>query len=240
MTMLLEISRSANGKKIAYCLPSGEFLFATCDAAAQFSALTAEHLFGKNLFSYLHAQDAEKLDFCLRTYHAQCAAAAKDKSTSKAVASRPPQVIRVLSSGITLFARCITIPCTLRLLRCMDAVRMLNPVHLFVDASSFIIDEDDYSSVIANDKYKVHDRSELMASSSADKCDEVRDSQWDAPVEFKPQTKAAAVEAVTTTTTASCPAEESLADYAFEADWSSEIVPHSCTPNTDYRAALVM
>jgi hypothetical protein len=203
-TTLLEINKSnSNGsKKIAYCLPSGEFLFVTCDSAAHFGMTRAESLFGKNVFQFLTTVDAEKL-CCYCKLH-QAYLGNKEEDT------RAPQLVQLAITKAPVWIRCINIPLTLRLLRCMDAVKTLNQMHLFTDSSSFVINEEDYSAIISNDAYLA---SKLRFSEEFENTNtEEFYSLIDTPLELQQESENVIMLA-----------SESLADYAFEADWASEL-----------------
>ncbi|EGZ15742.1 hypothetical protein PHYSODRAFT_561460 [Phytophthora sojae] len=146
---LLEINQVPSGKRIAYCLPSGEFIFVADTCAATFGADNAADLYGGNLLQFLTLGDAEKLEDFLRAQQQQ-------RSYSSALAFNPSQqmrmVVRLPSNPSTqLWIHLSTIPLTLRMMRCIDTIRSLSsPLGHFADSSSFVLSEDEFSSVMRN------------------------------------------------------------------------------------------
>ncbi|KAE9012187.1 hypothetical protein PF005_g10117 [Phytophthora fragariae] len=145
---LLEINQVPTGKRIAYCLPSGEFIFVADTCAPTFGADNAADLYGGNLLQFLTLGDAEKLEDFLR--------AQQQRSYNSALAFNPSQqmrmVVRLLSNPSTqLWIHLSTIPLTLRMMRCIDTIRSLSsPLGHFADSSSFVLSEDEFSSVMRN------------------------------------------------------------------------------------------
>ncbi|GMF10114.1 unnamed protein product [Phytophthora lilii] len=144
---LLEINQVPNGKRIAYCLPSGEFIFVADTCAPEFGADDAADLYGGNLFQFLTLGDAEKLEDFLR---------AQQRGNGSALAFNPSQqmrmVVRLLNNPSTqLWIQLSTIPLTLRMMRCIDTIRSLaNPLGHFADSSSFVLSEDEFTSMMRN------------------------------------------------------------------------------------------
>ncbi|OWZ21281.1 hypothetical protein PHMEG_0004191 [Phytophthora megakarya] len=141
---LLEINQVPDGKKVAYCLPSGEFIFVADTCAPEFGSDHAADLYGGNLFQFLPLADAEKLEDFLR---------AQQRGNSSELAFNPSQqmrlVVRVLNNSNTqLWIHLSTIPLTLRMMRCIDTIRSLsNPLSQFADSSSFVLSEAEFSSM---------------------------------------------------------------------------------------------
>uniref|UniRef100_K3WGM8 PAS domain-containing protein n=1 Tax=Globisporangium ultimum (strain ATCC 200006 / CBS 805.95 / DAOM BR144) TaxID=431595 RepID=K3WGM8_GLOUD len=274
---LLELNEVPDGKRIAYCLPSGEFIFATSDSARCFGSAaewSAEDLYGKNLCPFLAAHDVEKLEDYMR---AQCS----QFGVSAQYSSELQMMVRVLGTDTPIWIRLRTIPLTLRLSRCIDAVRcIVNPVHLFADSSSFVISEEDLSlvfvtsgtgtdfnsktapitpaslssptpffdacmlteeDVLGNDKPPVDGKSVLPL--------ELKDTMTATYTSPKSRYHDDAKRALSPTTQPLEPSgedasmeDQSLASYAFEADWASEVLHSSLkrsSTDTKLRAALV-
>ncbi|KAG7393827.1 hypothetical protein PHYPSEUDO_000004 [Phytophthora pseudosyringae] len=148
---LLEIKQVPASKRIAYCLPSGEFIFVADTCAPEFGADNAADLYGGNLFQFLPLGDAEKLEDFLRAQQQR----GNCKGTT-GLAFNPSQqmrmVARLLSNPSTqLWIQLSTIPLTLRMMRCIDTIRSLSsPLSHFADSSSFVLSEDEFSSVMSN------------------------------------------------------------------------------------------
>jgi hypothetical protein len=145
---LLEINEMPSGKRIAYCLPSGEFIFVADTCAPEFGAEQAADLYGGNLFQFLTVGDAEKLEDFIR--------AQQRGNTGSSLAFNPSQqmrmVVRLLSNPSTqLWIQLSTISLSLRMMRCIDTICSLSsPLGLFADSSSFVLSEDEFSSVLRN------------------------------------------------------------------------------------------
>ncbi|KAG6597855.1 uncharacterized protein IUM83_07623 [Phytophthora cinnamomi] len=155
---LLEINQVPSGKRIAYCLPSGEFIFVADTCAPVFDADDAEDLYGGNLLQFLTLGDAEKLEDFLR--------AQQQRRHHSALAFNPSQQMRMVARlpsnpSTQLWIHLSTIPLTLRMMRCIDTIRSLSsPLGHFADSSSFVLSEDEFSSVMRNP-------SDLLASGIA-------------------------------------------------------------------------
>ncbi|KAL4165114.1 hypothetical protein KRP22_003845 [Phytophthora ramorum] len=145
---LLELYQVPHGKRIAYCLPSGEFIFVADTCAPEFGAEDAADLYGGNLFQFLAVGDAEKLKDFQR--------AQQIGNSGGGLAFNPTKqmrmVVRILNNSSTqLWIQLSTIPLTLRMMRCIDTIRSLSsPLSHFADSSSFVLSEDEFSSVLRN------------------------------------------------------------------------------------------
>lgn len=148
---LLELNQGPQGKRVAFCLPTGEFISATAESASCFSSaaspcLKAQELYGRNLCQFLAPQDIEKLEDYMRGH----CATQQGKATMTFMASSELQMmVRVQETGLPIWIRMTTIPLTLRMSRCIDAVQsMYNPMHLFADSSSFVVSEEDLATAL--------------------------------------------------------------------------------------------
>lgn len=150
---LLEINQVPSGKRIAYCLPSGEFVFVADTCAPEFSANNAADLYGGNLFQFLMLRDAERLeDFLQAQQHYG--------NSSTGLAYNPSQQMRIVvrlskSLNTQLWIQLSTIPLTLRMMRCIDTIRSLSStLSQFADSSSFVLSDDEFGSVLRNPSEK--------------------------------------------------------------------------------------
>ncbi|KAG7400866.1 hypothetical protein PHYBOEH_004077 [Phytophthora boehmeriae] len=146
---LLEINQVPSGKRIAYCLPTGEFTFVADTCAPEFEAAQASDLYGSNLFQFLTVNDTEKLkDFLQVQQHSNGNASSLAFNSSMHMRI----LVRLLASPNTqLWIRLATIPLTLRMMRCIDTIRSFSsPLSQFADSSSFVLSEDEFSSVMKN------------------------------------------------------------------------------------------
>ncbi|KAF0696304.1 Aste57867_12937 [Aphanomyces stellatus] len=150
-TLLLRMR--VQGTCVGYCLPTGEFLFATQGSPKYFfpTASEAAVLYGESLLSFLTPLDTQRLrqyvdDIQTQRHYADCG---KDKASSRV--DVPPVLATVASTHTTLLLDAVSPPLTLRLQRCIDAVQTADVSRRFSDESTFVIDDDDYQSVIAND-----------------------------------------------------------------------------------------
>lgn len=207
---LLELLHVSNGKRVAFCLPSGEFLFATSNSAAIFACASASELFGRSLSQFLSIHETEKLAGFMRTNAQDVACNSADSEPT----ANGNALVRLAHSECTLWVRFKSIPLTLRLLRCIDAVRMQRNTFWFADASSFVIGEDD---VLSRGRMATQTLDPATALSQP-----VCAVTPFCPLELKPSSMKQIAE------------PQSLSSYAFEADWASEISPwphrHSATP----------
>ncbi|TYZ64568.1 hypothetical protein PybrP1_008635 [[Pythium] brassicae (nom. inval.)] len=149
---LLALHQVPTGKRLAYCLPTGEFLFAVAedDAARCFrgegggDAGGARALYGRNLCQFLAPADIERLEDFMRGH---CLLYTGGDSL---FSGNVQTVVRVQGTGAAIAVQLQTIPLTLRMSRCIDAVQSLvSPTHLFADASSFVVSEEDFAVVLA-------------------------------------------------------------------------------------------
>lgn len=202
---LLELLHVPSGKRLAFCLPSGEFLFATVGANAVFACTSASELFGRSLSQFLSVHETEKLAGFMRTHATDVATSgsADGEGTSNA-----NTLVRLAHSDATLWVRLKFIPLTLRLLRCIDAVRMQSTTHWFADASSFVIGEDD---VLSRGRMASHKAQTLEPAMTALPSPVAAPF---CPLELKPSSRKHSSAEL-----------QSLASYAFEADWASEVSP---------------
>lgn len=144
---LLQIDQIPSAKRLAYCLPTGEFIFVADTCAPEFEAERASDLYGGNLFQFLTTNDAEKLkDFLQAQQHGSGSALAFQPSLQMRM------VVRLLGNpSRQLWVHLATIPLTLRMMRCIDAIRSLSStLSHFADSSSFVLSEDELGSVLRN------------------------------------------------------------------------------------------
>lgn len=235
---LLELNQVPNGKRIAYCLPSGEFIFASAACAAAFGEQSAAELYGTNLYQFLALADAEKLQDYTRAHYKNGAFLCDGSSELR-------MLMRVAGSHArpkTVWAHLVTIPLTLRLLRCIDALRCLNPRHSFADSSSFELTEDELSALFHHTpptSLELAGDCEMLAMlDEAEMCLSANEGAAIVPLELKdafPITYFADGKVDPAMGDASDFA--SLANYAFEADWADELddallarAPVECAP----------
>ncbi|DAZ99983.1 TPA: hypothetical protein N0F65_001987 [Lagenidium giganteum] len=221
LATLMEVNQVPLGNRIACCLPTGEFLLATSDSAPLFGTDEACSLFGKNLTQYLRVEDAEKLDALMRAINYD------HGMVSTGIANHLTTVVHAASSGVMLWVRVISIPLTLRLMRCMDAIRALSPVRQFTDASSFVVKEEEYAALFGADQSRLPIAPDPSFSDAL-----VEDNQMqtmDVPLELK-QLDATDLDPIEMDA-------HSLANLAFEAEWASELLR---TGSSNVRAAMVM
>lgn len=267
---LLELNQVPYGKRVAYCLPTGEFISATAESAHCFStsrSLSAQDFYGRNLCQFLAPQDIEKLEDFMRSH---CAHKGNTSTTfvAQSVSEGLQMMVCVQDTGSPIWIRLVTIPLTLRMSRCIDAVQsMYNPVYLFADSSSFVVSEEDLTMVLP--PATQHQRANSISSNSAGSSLASPSSStfyipegdegalWsdqpsfeeDAmlPLELKDSPRASrhgrldrrhgkrTASSVSTEladddellAADDDDADESLADYAFEADWAGEVARES-------------
>ena len=144
---LLELKQVPNGNRIAYCLPSGDFIFVADTCAPEFGAENAADLYGGNLFEFLSVPDAKTLEDFLRAQQ-------RGNSTDLAFPTMQDahMIVRLPSHGHTqLWIQLATIPLTLRMMRCIDTIRSFSTsLGHFADSSSFVLSEDEFSFVLSN------------------------------------------------------------------------------------------
>ncbi|RLN92246.1 hypothetical protein BBJ28_00023759 [Nothophytophthora sp. Chile5] len=241
---LLEINQVPHGKRVAYCLPSGEFIFVADTCAPEFGADKATDLYGGNLFRFLALGDAEKLEDLLRAYERSSGG-----SLTFDLSNQLRMVVRLVGgSRAALWIHLTTLPITLRMMRCIDAVRSLsNSMGHFADSSSFVLSDDELSSVIK------HPGAASMCSGSSssitpppldDEQDDLMLLEYEGsclsptsctpivPLELKHRRPRPSTmthhhtqhsEYDKTDAGDDDDLKASLANYAFEADWASEI-----------------
>lgn len=283
---LLELRQVPTGKRLAFCLPTGEFLFAVAeDAAARCfcesasntdTAVDARALYGRNLCQFLAPVDIERLEDFMRGHCAANDATLRSPSGLQIM-------VHVHPTGAAIWVRLQTIPLSLRLERCIDAAvqSVCRPAHLFADASSFVVSEADFAAMLATvprhksltcsssiNTYKRHAAGDDIDSDAHDdeeeeeigsigyslssSSDEAPDTKWILSGSRTPKTLETKVPArhrggrfgKRTSSTASTDIadddelffaaadpdddeDESLAGYAFEADWAAEVVRES-------------
>lgn len=218
---LLEINQVPDGRRVAYCLPSGEFVFASAACAAAFDVESAAELYGANVYDFLALADAERLQDYARA-HYKNGAFLCDASSDLRV------MLRVAGSPArpkTVWTHLVTIPLTLRLLRCIDALHCLNPRHSFADSSSFELTEDELSALFHNTPptaLELAGDCEMLAMlDEAEMCLSMSEGVAIVPLELQNTSKTARSKG---------DAEDgdvddyaSLASLAFEADWAEEM-----------------
>lgn len=276
---LLELNQAPHGKRVANCLPTGEFISATAESAQCFSHspdLSAQDLYGRNLCQFLAPQDIEKLEEFMRGHCTNKGTATQATTTFMAqnASGGLRMMVRVQDTGSPIWIRLVTIPLTLRMSRCIDAVQsMYNPVHLFADSSSFVVSEEDLTRTLPSTSQQQHQQqrvsnsvtsnsagSSLASPSSLDVYIPEGDEEalWSdkrsfvdntmLPLELKdsPRTirhgrgdrrhgKRTASSVSTEladdeeliASDEDDDVDESLADYAFEADWAGEVAHES-------------
>ncbi|KAK1944943.1 hypothetical protein P3T76_003476 [Phytophthora citrophthora] len=243
---LLEINQVPTGKRIAYCLPSGAFIFVADTCASEFGADNAADLYGANLLQYLTLGDAEKLEDFLRA----------QQQRGDGVMFSPSQqmrmVVRLSSSPSTqLWIHLSTIPLTLRMMRCIDTISSLsNPLSQFANSSSFVLSEDEFSSMMKNppseshmsmlgtglaalslsvDTMQAEDDDDLMFMEFENGCLSPTSFTSIVPLELKHRRPNFAMTHIhsddigTEETSGEEDLKASLSNLAFEADWSSEM-----------------
>ncbi|CAI5704739.1 unnamed protein product [Peronospora farinosa] len=244
--MLLEIKQVPNGNRIAYCLPSGEFIFVADTCAPEFGAKNAADLYGGNLFEFLSLEEAEKLEDFMRV---------QQRGNSIDLACNTMQEVRMIvrlpsHRNTQLWIQLSTIPLTLRMMRCIDTIRSFSTtLGHFADSSSFVLSEDEFSFVLSNPpgntgssvaagvtSYSVgplpyaDDDDDLMFLEFENSCLSPRSFTSVVPLELKHRHPNFAMTRIqvddTGTEDTSDDDDEdlraSLSDLAFEADWSSE------------------
>ncbi|GMF60510.1 unnamed protein product [Phytophthora fragariaefolia] len=238
---LLEINQVPTGKRIAYCLPSGEFIFVADTCAPAFGADNAADLYGGNLLQFLTLGDAEKLEDFLR--------AQQQQRHGSGLAFNPSQQMRMVvrlprNPSMQLWIHLSTIPLTLRMMRCIDTIRSLrSPLGHFADSSSFVLSEDEFSSVMRNPSDTTGIVSRSVAPLPSEDDDDLKFLEYEnsclsptsltsiVPLELKHRHPNFAMTHnglrldETGANEASDDEEDlkaSLSNLAFEADWSSE------------------
>ncbi|ETV67507.1 hypothetical protein H257_16359 [Aphanomyces astaci] len=153
-TVLLRMR--VQGVCVGYCLPTGEFIFATKGSPKFFvpgGGDEASTLYGESLLSFLSSLDIQRYwqymnDVQTHLHFLDCSN--KDKSMDIR-----PILANIEGTHTTILLEAISAPLTLRLQRCIDAVQNVEPTRRFSDESTFVIDDDDYQSVIANGALQV-------------------------------------------------------------------------------------
>ncbi|CAH0475889.1 unnamed protein product [Peronospora belbahrii] len=244
---LLEIKQVPNGNRIAYCLPSGEFIFVANTCAPEFGAANAADLYGDNLFQFLALGDAEKLEDYLRLQQL-------DNNSDQAFTTTQEMrmVVRLPNDPSTqLWIQLSTIPLTLRMMRCIDTIRSFSTsLGHFADSSSFVLSEDEFSSLLSNPVERTgssfalgissfsaapllyEDDDDMMFFESKSSCSSPASFTSIVPLELKhrhPNFAMARIHVEDTGTEETSDDDDedlraSLSNLAFEADWLSETV----------------
>lgn len=173
---LLSLHHVPSTKRLAYCLPTGEFLFAVApddavrcfcvDAPTSSAAADARALYGRNLCQFLTPVDIERLEDLLHG-HRSCRLFSPDND------NHPTVVVYIQGTNAAIAVQLETIPRTLRMARCIDAVQSVErPTHLFADASSFIVAEEDVAVVLATTSALNDHRSSNMGRCDNDSDDD--------------------------------------------------------------------
>ncbi|KAI9914468.1 hypothetical protein PsorP6_008115 [Peronosclerospora sorghi] len=237
---LLEIKQVPSDNRIAYCLPSGEFIFVADTCAPEFGAENAADLYGDNLFHFLSLGDAERTRDFLRAQHHE---------NSKKVVFPTTQTMRIMvriprNPSTQLWIQLSTVSLTLRMMRCIDTIRSLSsPLGHFADSSSFVLSKDEFSLVLQNRSERSGSATVSDISSVNDEDDELKffelESSYlsptsftsDVPLELKNRHPNFAMihnyregPGVGVTNETDEDLKASLSNLAFEADWCSEIV----------------
>ncbi|ETW03024.1 hypothetical protein H310_05456 [Aphanomyces invadans] len=152
-TVLLRMR--VQGVCVGYCLPTGEFIFATKGSPKYFvlgGGDDASALYGESLLSFLSSLDIQRYwqymnDFQTHLHLVDCGRSNKDDIR--------PILATIESTRTAVLLEAISTPLTLRLQRCIDAVQDVETTRRFSDESTFVIDDDDYHSVIANGALQV-------------------------------------------------------------------------------------
>eukprot|EP00644_Phytophthora_capsici_P014895 jgi/Phyca11/510690/fgenesh2_kg.PHYCAscaffold_65_\ len=237
---LLEINQVPTGKRIAYCLPSGAFIFVADTCASEFGADDAADLYGASLLQYLTIGDAEKLEDFLQ---------AQQQRGDGGMLS-PSQHMRMVvrlsnSSSSQLWIHLTTIPLTLRMMRCIDTISSLsNLPSQFADSSSFVLSEVEFSSMTRNPPPESHmaagvaslsvdpmatDDDDLMFMEFENSCLSPTSFTSIVPLELKHRhpnfamTHSHSDDTRSEETGGEEDLKASLSNLAFEADWSSEM-----------------
>ncbi|KAJ0403187.1 hypothetical protein P43SY_005181 [Pythium insidiosum] len=215
--VLLEVSAMARGeqpKHVAYCLSNGVMLFVTPEACAVFSVSSSLELCGQSLCSFIVSYDVERLQDVFREQFCGGLPVNSDALHQLSL------IVRVLGTGASLWVRFKTVPLSLRLSRCIDAVTM-RETHVFTDASCFVMNEDEILETLELTGHR-HETPQLSIKVPSTFHSAML-SPRNVPLELKrlgesPSSPSGAL--------ADGAWEESLASHAFEADWSSELSPH--------------
>lgn len=201
---LLELLRVPDGGRLGYCLPSGEFVLASSACAAALGAHSAAALYGQNFFALIEPADAERLEDYERARYRQGGGFPVDPEDEGE--DEPRLMVRLARGGrrpATLWARLATLPLTLRLLRCVDALLGLGPprASAFADSSSLVATEDELAALLSQGGARCRRADAALAEDLAGLVDCARA----APLERRDD------------------GEASLASYAFAADWADEL-----------------
>jgi hypothetical protein len=221
---LLEINQVPDGKRVAYCLPSGEFVFASAACATAFDAESAAELYGANVYEFLALADAERLQDYTRAHY-------KNGTFLCDGSSEMRLMLRVAGSPArpnTVWTHLVTIPLTLRLLRCIDALHCLNPRHSFADSSSFELTEDELSALFHNTPPTALELAadcEILAMlNEAEMCLSMSEGTAIVPLELQNVSRAACFKDDAEDGVMNDSSDyASLASLAFEADWADEM-----------------
>lgn len=220
---LLELTRVPHGTRLAFCLPSGEFILATgaCAVDLGVPSAAATELHGKSLYQFLELCDTEKLQDYTRARFANGVYVGGESANSPL-----RMLVHVAGSPArsqTVWVRLVTLPLTMRLLRCIDALHFFGPTHSFADSSSFVLTDDELSSLFSQQALSTAAAANAVALADSDGFMTL-ESPTMVPLELKdplPPPSCADTDDVTDLSDASD--RSSLSNYAFEADWMDEI-----------------
>jgi hypothetical protein len=168
--MLLLRLRASGGACLGYCLLTGDFLFVTKECSKHLLTPNTfgtcgdlSLLYGQSLYTYLAPLDSQRLHQYIDDAQAQIHYYG-EATLSKMIHSRMnvsllPQVPAffgtVEGTGAVISLDMIITPLTLRLQRCVDALVTADGHCRFSDESVFVINDEEYKSVIANDAYQI-------------------------------------------------------------------------------------
>ncbi|EQC39327.1 hypothetical protein SDRG_03532 [Saprolegnia diclina VS20] len=190
METILLLRLRVQGDAVGYCLPTGEFLFATMDAPRWFFEPTAETseydgslLYGQSIYNFMSPLDRQRLYQYVYDVQASLLESleAADRRSRTAPHALPrneaallqkelPFLCTIDGTATVLRIEVTATPLTFRLQRCIDAIQAVSEhTRRFSDESVFVIDENEYQSIIANDAYCVGvDDGESHAYGTAD------------------------------------------------------------------------
>ncbi|KDO35516.1 hypothetical protein SPRG_00363 [Saprolegnia parasitica CBS 223.65] len=176
MESILLLRLRVQGDAVGYCLPTGDFLFATMGAPRWFFEPTSEPspydgslLYGQSIYNFVSPLDRQRLHQYVYDVQASLlesleAADRRSRTAPHAIPrneaalcqKEPPFLCTIDGTSTILRIEVTATPLTFRLQRCIDAIQALSEhTRRFSDESVFIIDENEYQSIIANDAYSV-------------------------------------------------------------------------------------
>lgn len=261
---LLELNEAPDSKHLAYCLPTGEFICATAASAHCFAndASDAHGLYGRNLCQFLAPHDIERLEDYMRGHcnrHAFDAAAVQSSSGLQMMVrierTGVPVWVRLQTVALTLrMSRCIDAVQSMcaaahwfadassfvvsdedfgPALTAIAPAR--HPTELSADARR---DNDD------DDPFFFASPASSLESSSYSRVQPLDHQQTSAACSAATTPKAGRYSKRTSSTASTDVADdeefpgvddaESLAGYAFEADWASEVAHEPTRTSVDW------